>query len=72
MNESIQAKRPVASAKAKPGIVYLDVCLVRLGTRETPLIKELKILPILILAPVSPMAANPASIVLTAEAMSLK
>jgi hypothetical protein len=64
--EIIRANRPVASARANPRIAYENSCPRRAGFRAVELIRDEKIEPIPIPAPVRPIAANPAPIAFAA------
>jgi hypothetical protein len=68
-NEIISAKSPVASARANPKIAYEKSCPRRAGFRAVEAIRDEKILPIPIPAPVSPIAANPAPMYFAAANM---
>ena len=59
-NETIRANSPVASARANPRIAYVNSCPRRAGFRAVEEIRDEKIEPIPIPAPVSPIAASPA------------
>ena len=59
-NETIRANSPVASARANPRIAYVNSCPRSAGFRAVDEIRDEKIDPIPIPAPVSPIAARPA------------
>lgn len=56
----MRAKRPVASASAKPRIAYVNSCPRIAGFRAVDEIRAENTEPIPIPAPVRPIAANPA------------
>ncbi len=55
----INAKRPVASANAKPKIAYENNCPLKAGFLATPKIKAPNTIPIPIPAPIKPVVAIP-------------
>ena len=58
----MRLKSPVASAKANPKIANVNNCALTWGLRAVDAIKEEKISPIPIPAPIKPEQANPAPI----------
>ena len=68
--ETISANNPVASAIANPKIAYVNNCPLSAGFRATPVIRDPKIVPIPVPAPMSPAAAVPPPMSLPAPKMA--
>jgi hypothetical protein len=68
-NETISANSPVASARANPRIAYVNSCPRSAGFRAVDEIRDEKIDPIPIPAPVRPIAARPAPMYFAAAMM---